>query len=84
MGALRDLTWQPESSLHSHRHLSSPPGLPCYRYTGADLAALVRQAAMAALEEDLDIAGVSARHFHQALQVPLVPFLMSCVALFGK
>lgn len=39
------------------------------RYTGADLAAVVRQAALAALEEDMACTAVAARHFSQALEV---------------
>ncbi len=37
-------------------------------YTGADLAAACREAALAALEEDIDAAAVSARHFVAALR----------------
>ena len=32
-------------------------------YTGADIAALCREAGMAALEEDIDITHIHARHF---------------------
>ena len=39
------------------------------RYTGADLAAVVRQAALAALDEDLACAAVADCHFRLALQV---------------
>jgi len=43
-------------------------------YTGADLAALCREAALAALEEDLESAAVSARHFAvAAARVPPSP-----------
>lgn len=37
------------------------------RYTGADISAVCREAAMAALEEDLGAAAVSSRHFDVAL-----------------
>ncbi len=37
------------------------------RFSGADLAALVREAAMAALREDIDVERVEMRHFEQAL-----------------
>jgi len=36
-------------------------------YTGADLAALVREAAMIALRENLEVKSVSWRHFERAL-----------------
>ena len=36
-------------------------------YTGADLAAVCREAALAALQEDIDAAVVSDRHFSAAL-----------------
>ena len=38
-------------------------------YTGADLAALAREAALAALEESLGAGEVAARHFEAALAV---------------
>lgn len=41
--------------------------LYAHRYTGADISAVCREAAMAALEQDLDAAGVAARHFDVAL-----------------
>ncbi|MDK2383859.1 MAG: AAA family ATPase, partial [Candidatus Korarchaeota archaeon] len=37
------------------------------RFSGADLAALVREAAMAALREDINVERVEMRHFEQAL-----------------
>ncbi|MDK2372379.1 MAG: CDC48 family AAA ATPase [Candidatus Korarchaeota archaeon] len=37
------------------------------RFSGADLAALVREAAMAALREDINVKEVEMRHFEQAL-----------------
>ena len=37
--------------------------------TGADLAAIVREAALAALTESLDAAAVGHRHFAAAMQV---------------
>lgn len=37
-------------------------------YTGADIAAVCREAALAALDEDLQAAVVGHRHFHAALQ----------------
>jgi AAA family ATPase len=37
------------------------------RYTGADITAVCREAALAALEEDLGAAAVAARHFDLAL-----------------
>ena len=41
------------------------------RYTGADLTAVVREAALAALQEDMAARGVAARHFDAALaEVP--------------
>lgn len=54
--------------------------LACCRYTGADLAALVRQAAIAALEEDLATQHVAASHFQQALQVCTVLLLVLMLA----
>jgi transitional endoplasmic reticulum ATPase len=37
-------------------------------YTGADLAALVREAAMIALREDINATVVSRRHFEEAMK----------------
>ena len=37
-------------------------------YTGADLAAVCREAALAALEEDIDAVAVAGRHFVAALR----------------
>ena len=37
------------------------------RHTGADLTAVVREAALAALQEDMGARAVAARHFHAAL-----------------
>lgn len=37
------------------------------RYTGADLNALVREAALKALEESIEAKSIAARHFHAAL-----------------
>ncbi|KAK9825828.1 hypothetical protein WJX81_000622 [Elliptochloris bilobata] len=45
---------------------ASTPG-----YTGADLAAVVREAALAALQEDMGARTVAARHFAAALDEPL-------------
>lgn len=39
------------------------------RYTGADISALVREASLAALEEDLEATNVAARHFAAAQKV---------------
>ena len=41
--------------------------LGCARYTGADLTAVVREAALAALQEDMGARAVAARHFDAAL-----------------
>ncbi|KAK9786280.1 hypothetical protein WJX73_009383 [Symbiochloris irregularis] len=56
------------------------------RYTGADLAALVRQAAMIALEQDIDAPNVAASHFQRALQVvgPSPPPSDALVAMYRK
>ena len=38
-------------------------------YTGADLAAVCREAALAALQEDIGAAAVAGRHFRAALEL---------------
>jgi SpoVK/Ycf46/Vps4 family AAA+-type ATPase len=53
-------------------------------FSGAELAALTREAALAALEEDLDTCQVCARHFDKALCVARTsaPFRRRGMALF--
>jgi len=56
-----------QSSLLTIFTASLLPLALCYRYTGADISAVCREAALAALEEDLAAAAVAARHFDAAL-----------------
>ena len=50
------------------RLLFTKPSLAYVRYTGADLTAMVREAALAALQEDMAAQLVHLRHFKAALQ----------------
>lgn len=58
-------------------------------YTGADLAALCREAALAALEETLDAMAIEPRHFDVALtrvppSAPSPPALLTMYARFQR
>ena len=55
-------------------------------FTGADLSALCREAALAALEEDLGVAAVAARHFAaaRALVSPSPPLEADVSAMYAR
>lgn len=60
------------------------------RYTGADIGAVVREASLAALEQDISTSHVAMRHFEAALGVstpnkirPVLASIVSCTCESG-